>query len=91
MAANRTQVLRLYKDLVRYSDTLVYTDKQFYLKKARDEFRRNKDLQDQKDIAFYVAVSCGMVRSAFQHFNVSSFSFDTLQKGLAFLRNARLV
>lgn len=50
---NKTTVLRLYKDLLRYSSRLQFTDKSYYLKRVRTEFRSNQSLSKSEDIQFY--------------------------------------
>lgn len=50
---NKTTVLRLYKDLLRYSSRLQFTDKNYYLSRVRTEFRRNQSLSKSEDIQFY--------------------------------------
>ncbi|XP_046734299.1 MIEF1 upstream open reading frame protein [Diprion similis] len=48
----RVKVLRLYKDLLRYGQNLQYTDQELFKRKIKGNFRRSKDLSDQKDIEF---------------------------------------
>ncbi|XP_012267154.2 MIEF1 upstream open reading frame protein [Athalia rosae] len=48
----RTQVLRLYKDLLRYGQGLQYTDTALFKKRIKGNFRKNKTLVDAKDIEF---------------------------------------
>ena len=50
---SRTQILRLYKDLIRYSNRLEFTDRDYYLKRARQEYRKNQHLEKQEDIEFF--------------------------------------
>ncbi|XP_026275135.1 MIEF1 upstream open reading frame protein isoform X2 [Frankliniella occidentalis] len=47
-----TQVLQLYRSLIRYGQNLQLTDKQYYLRRVREEFRANKDLQAPEKIEF---------------------------------------
>lgn len=46
----RQAILRLYKDLLRYGENLKYTDKAYFRKRIRTNFKENKDLTDQKQI-----------------------------------------
>lgn len=50
------EVLRLYRNLIRYGNQLQYTNKSYYLDRVREEFRRNKGLKTTKDIQFYINV-----------------------------------
>ncbi|KAK3909241.1 hypothetical protein KUF71_003840 [Frankliniella fusca] len=47
-----TEVLQLYKSLIRYGKNLKLTDQKFYLRRVREEFRANKDLQAPEKIEF---------------------------------------
>jgi len=55
-ALNKQSVLRLYKDLLRYSGKLQFTDKNYYLARVRSEFRLNQLLEKEEDINFYYNV-----------------------------------
>ena len=57
MGVSRVQVLKLYKDILRYSNQLIYTDKEYFINRVKNEFRNNKDLTDQSDIEFFYKVS----------------------------------
>lgn len=52
MIPTKIQVLRLYKHLARYSNNLQFTDKKYFMKKVRTEFKSSKSLEDPKDIEF---------------------------------------
>ena len=54
---SRVDKLNLFKRLIKYSNQLVYTDKQFYLDRVKQEFNKNKSLNDEKDIKFFYQVS----------------------------------
>ena len=56
MGVSRVQVLKLYKDILRYSNQLIYTDKEYFINRVKNEFRNNKDLTDQSDIEFFYKV-----------------------------------
>ena len=46
----------LYRALYRYSKKLKLTDKDFYLRRVRQEFERNRTLEDETQIAFQMEV-----------------------------------
>lgn len=48
----RTDILRLYKDLLRYGQNLRYTDKGYFHYRIRKAFQENKVLNDEKIIRF---------------------------------------
>ena len=50
------EVLRLYRDLLKYSQTLKYTDVEFYLKRIKEEFSKGKTLENEEDIVRQIAV-----------------------------------
>lgn len=50
MRVSRQEILRLYKELISYSKTLKYTDKDYYLRRVKKEFTENKSLEDTKEI-----------------------------------------
>lgn len=52
MAIAKTDVLRLYKNLLLYSKTLRYTDPVFFKRRIVTEFKKNKELADSEDINF---------------------------------------
>ncbi|GLV34231.1 uncharacterized protein CBL_00162 [Carabus blaptoides fortunei] len=48
----RSHVLKLYKELLRYGEQLQLTDKEYYVKRIKKEFIKNKELQDLADINY---------------------------------------
>lgn len=52
MNVSKIQILKLYKDIIRYGQQLKYTDKEYYFHRVRQEFRRNKHLEDVNQISF---------------------------------------
>lgn len=50
----RATILKLYKDILRYGETLKYTDKGYYRKKVRQIFKENKELAREADIDFQI-------------------------------------
>ncbi|XP_018573503.1 MIEF1 upstream open reading frame protein [Anoplophora glabripennis] len=46
------QVLKLYKDLLRYGQQLTLTDKDYFCRRIIKEFKKNKSLTDPKDIQY---------------------------------------
>lgn len=49
----RSQVIQLYKQLIRYQKELTLTDKSYYLDRIRCEFKKNSTLDKSEDIDFY--------------------------------------
>ncbi|XP_024081606.1 MIEF1 upstream open reading frame protein [Cimex lectularius] len=48
-----SEVLKLYRSLLRYGQTLQFTDKNYFKNRVTSEFKRNKVLSDEKGIKFY--------------------------------------
>ncbi|XP_044753457.1 MIEF1 upstream open reading frame protein [Coccinella septempunctata] len=48
----KQQVLKLYKNLLRYGQQLKYTDKEYFAKRIRNDFQKNKYLESKEDIDF---------------------------------------
>lgn len=46
------QVLRLYKNLLKYGNQLQLTDKWYYMNRIRNEFKTNKKLKSAEEIEF---------------------------------------
>lgn len=57
MLIRSLEIKRLYKDLLRYGQQLRYTNKEYFCKRIKAEFKNNKSLNDQQDIAFQYKVS----------------------------------
>jgi len=53
-STRQLEILRLYRDLLKYSKTLRYTDVDFYLNRIRHEFQKGKTLEKEDDIAKYI-------------------------------------
>lgn len=51
------EVLRLYRDLLRYGKQLKFTDVKYYNRRIRTEFHENKTLESAEDIEFNFQVS----------------------------------
>ncbi|XP_017784508.1 PREDICTED: uncharacterized protein LOC108568096 [Nicrophorus vespilloides] len=49
---DKIQVLRLYKDLLRYGQQLQLTDKTYFYKRIKKEFKNNKSLSDPTKVSF---------------------------------------
>ena len=56
MSSRQLEVLRLYRDLLRYSQTLKYTDVNFYLTRIKQEFAKGKTLENEDDVLRQIAV-----------------------------------
>ena len=52
----RRNILELYKSLMRYSEKLQYTDKNFYQNRVRQEFNKNRTLNSQSDVEYFYNV-----------------------------------
>lgn len=59
---NSAQVLKLYKDLLRYGQDLQFTDTRYFCKRIRNEFKRNKTLTDNKEILFNYEKGLALLR-----------------------------
>lgn len=53
---SRQIVLRLYKDILRYGDTLKFTNKKYFRYRIRTAFKDKKDLSDETAINHYMKV-----------------------------------
>ena len=56
-AISRPQVIALYRSLIRYRDTLTFTDKGYYTRRIREEFAKNRNLTEEQDVSFFYQVS----------------------------------
>lgn len=52
MSVTKSEVLRLYKNLIQYSKALTLTDPAYFRKRVTSEFRKNKNLNKPDDITF---------------------------------------
>lgn len=57
MNTSAREVLQLYRNLLRYSRELKFTDKNYFKKRVRQEFEQNKELDSATDIEFNIKVS----------------------------------
>lgn len=53
---SKTSVIRLYKDLLRYTKQIQYSDKDYYINRVKSEFRSRKNLSEPNDIEYYYKV-----------------------------------
>lgn len=51
-APARQQILKLYKDLLRYGQQLHLTDKEYYINRIKKEFVKNRELIDVTEINY---------------------------------------
>lgn len=72
MSTRQLEVLRLYKNLLKYSQTLKYTDVDFYLTRIKQEFAKGKLLENDDEIARQIAVK---IKCTYSFMNLSLFSF----------------
>ncbi|XP_068084193.1 mitochondrial ribosome and complex I assembly factor AltMIEF1 [Anabrus simplex] len=56
-------VLNLYRNLIRYSKTLKYTDQKYFLKRIRVEFKKNKDITNSEDLKFHYERGNSLLRN----------------------------
>lgn len=56
MSTRQREVLGLYRDLLRYSERLKYTDVNFYLNRIKTEFTKGKSIEDEGEILRQIAV-----------------------------------
>lgn len=56
MIVERLQILKLYKEIMRYGQQLKYTDKDYFVRRVKKEFQSNKNLKVDKEIKFYYEV-----------------------------------
>lgn len=59
-APAKLQILKLYKDLLRYGQQLHLTDKQYYINRIQKEFAKNRELIDVADINYNFKVCNNM-------------------------------
>ncbi|CAF3469621.1 unnamed protein product [Rotaria sp. Silwood1] len=55
MSTRQREILRLYRDLLKYSQTLKYTDVDFYLTRIKQEFAKGKLLDNEDEIVRQIA------------------------------------
>lgn len=90
---HRQQILRLYKDILRYGQQLQYTDKSYFYQRISDEFKKNKNESESTQMNFLYEVCSisqhyllcqvrGMIRVACTH------SQETHQSRLDFEKEA---
>lgn len=53
----RIEILKLYKDLLRYGQQLKFTDREYFQRRIKKEFKQNKEVTDETDINFKFEVS----------------------------------
>lgn len=54
---SKREVLSLYKRLLRYGETLKFTDKKYYNFRVKGAFNKNRALENPKDITFHIEVN----------------------------------
>lgn len=60
MNPNRTEILRLYKSLLRYGEVISLTDKSYFKRRIQKEFKENKTASE--DITFLYEASFYFLR-----------------------------
>jgi len=53
---SRQTVLKLYKNILRYGETLRFTDKKYFIHRIRTAFKDNKNLTNEETIDFQLKV-----------------------------------
>ncbi|GIY19282.1 uncharacterized protein CEXT_15741 [Caerostris extrusa] len=48
----RSNAIKLYRDLFKYSKTLKYTDKNYFLSEVKKQFNKNKSLTNSEEINY---------------------------------------
>lgn len=74
------QVLKLYRDLLRYGRTLRFTDKKYFKIRLRKEFKNNQGLTDKGAIDFHFQVSETLLMLKEYLLNVVYFFFIFYRK-----------
>ncbi|KAG8182416.1 hypothetical protein JTE90_018304 [Oedothorax gibbosus] len=54
MSIVRQNVISLYREFLKYSKTLKYTDKDFFLNRIRKEFYDNRNLTSAEEIELHL-------------------------------------
>jgi hypothetical protein len=52
----RSEILGLYKRLLRYGENLKFTDKKYFVYRIKKDFLDNRDLKNKKEIEFHYKV-----------------------------------
>lgn len=60
----RREVISLYKSLLRYKSGLQYTDKDYFYRRIRYEFEKNKYLASESDIQFQIGKAKSFLKKA---------------------------
>lgn len=53
---SKGQILKLYRDLLKYGKQLQLTDKAYFENRIRSEFKQNKNIVKEDDIVFQYEV-----------------------------------
>lgn len=56
MSVVRQNVISLYKEFLKYSKTLKYTDKDFFIYRVKKEFSEKRNLTSAEEINFHLKV-----------------------------------
>uniref|UniRef100_A0A6M2DSF1 Putative lyr motif-containing protein 5 n=1 Tax=Xenopsylla cheopis TaxID=163159 RepID=A0A6M2DSF1_XENCH len=68
------QVLRLYKNLLRYGKNLQYTDKEYFCNRIRKEFRNNKTCTQPEELIFNFKVCISLLAKLTQFLRYATFA-----------------
>ncbi|GFS30340.1 uncharacterized protein TNIN_340671 [Trichonephila inaurata madagascariensis] len=53
MTITRLNIIQLYRDILKYSKTLKFTDKDYFLHQVKKEFKENKHLTNTEEISYH--------------------------------------
>lgn len=96
---NKKEILNLYKNLLRYSNNLKLTDKDYYLKRVRKEFQQNRELNDPEKVLFSFKVFLTIAFKNVKCYFMCVYSFPLykfyniyfFQRGEALLKNQKVI
>ena len=46
------EIIKLYKDIIKYGKNLTFTDKEYFLNRVRAEFKKNLTITSEEEIIF---------------------------------------
>lgn len=61
--SSRSSALQLYRNLLRYSKNLQFTDKEYFVKRIREAFEKNRTLDDPQSISQCIKVKINQTLS----------------------------
>ncbi|XP_050541102.1 uncharacterized protein LOC126905453 isoform X1 [Daktulosphaira vitifoliae] len=70
MPISTLHIRKLYKELLKYGQTLELTNKNYYQKRIKQEFVKNKELADPEKIHFFYNVRTRITKEKVYNLNV---------------------